>query len=129
VGRGEHPHEARDDDRQAHQHRSRHQFPRERTVPAPENGPQRQSGDDEDEPFEREHDHIPHTDVLYARVRRHEAGSTRPKYSPVATTARMPETPSRSAGRYAAYPVRREMVFSTSGSWMWRRTAARSHAT
>src|SRR3989475_9295498 len=56
-------------------------------------------------------------------------GPTRPKYSPVATTARMPETPSRSAGRYAAYPVKREIVFSTSGSWMWRRTAARSHAT
>src|SRR2546425_440907 len=56
-------------------------------------------------------------------------GPTRPRYSPVATTARMPETPSRSAGRYAAYPVRSEMVFSTSGSWMWRRTAARSQAT
>ena len=29
-------------------------------------------------------------------------GPTRPRYSPVATTARMPETPRCSAGRYAA---------------------------
>src|SRR3989454_836440 len=56
-------------------------------------------------------------------------GPMRPRYSPVATTARMPDTPSRSAGRKAVYPVRSEIVFSTSGSWMWRRTAPSSHPT
>ena len=58
--------------------------------------------------------HIPAfwTRVSGATIR----GPTRPRYNPVATTAKMPETPSLSAGMYAAYPLKREIVFSTSGS-------------
>ena len=53
----------------------------------------------------------------------------RPRYRPATTAAITPEAPSCSAGRKAAYGVRREIVISTGVSSMRVRICAITHPT
>lgn len=56
-------------------------------------------------------------------------GACQPMTMPAVTAASTPEQPSRSAGRYAAYPLSREIVISTGMSFSRRRTSAMSQPT